>query len=225
MTDSPAIRTETLQVRRTALVAMRGPEPGASPPPRELWYIMHGQTMRATAFLESARALDDGTRLVVAPEALNRHYLGALSREAPVGATWMTRDLRDADIADNVAYLDALHASLTARLGGNAPPVTLLGFSQGGATAIRWAARGAVRPARIVIWESSLPPDVDHAAMWERCGRPPLTYVCGTRDQWFTPKVLEAQHGVWEAAGLPFTRVSFEGGHRLDDATLRAGAG
>ena len=33
MTDSPAIRTETLQVRRTALVAMRGPEPGASPPP------------------------------------------------------------------------------------------------------------------------------------------------------------------------------------------------
>ena len=43
MTDSPAIRTETLQVRRTALVAMRGPEPGASPPPRATVARLHNE--------------------------------------------------------------------------------------------------------------------------------------------------------------------------------------
>jgi predicted esterase len=217
---SSSIRTEQIQVRRTALLASLGPEPG--PSVREIWYVLHGQAMRAAQILEMARVLNDGTRLLVAPEALNRHYVGpAVARDAPIGATWMTRAERDADIADNVAYLESVHAHLRTQFGGVTPPVTILGFSQGGAAAVRWTALGSIRPARLVVWESSLPPEVDYAALAARHAALRITYVCGTRDKFITPKVLDAQHALLRQANVPFTEVSFDGGHRLDDETLR----
>lgn len=190
---------------------------------REIWYILHGQAMRAESFLETARTLDDGTRLLVAPEALNRHYQGpVVARDAPVGATWMTRAERESEIRDYVAYLDGVHAMMTARFGGTPPPVTILGFSQGGATGVRWAALGNVRIAHLILWASSLPPDVDYRDLMERQGQPRVTYVAGARDEYVTPKVLDAQHAILRGANVPFGAVSFDGGHRLDDSALRA---
>lgn len=178
--------------------------------------------MRAAAILESARAVASGDRLLIAPEALSRHYSGDMvRRDAPVGATWMTREERESDIADYVGYLDSVHALQQERSGGAAPPVTLLGFSQGGATAVRWLARGDVRAAHLIVWASSLPTDVDLAALYAKQGKPRVTYVCGTRDRWITTKVLEAQHQMLRDAGVPFIPVAFEGGHRLDDDALR----
>jgi predicted esterase len=212
------IRTERISVRRTALVASFGPEP--SKDVRELWYLLHGQGMRAEAFLDSAKVLDDGSRLIIAPEALNRHYLGEVSRDQGIGATWMTKSERESEIRDYVAYLDDLHALMVDRFGGSPPPVTILGFSQGGATGVRWAAFGKVRIARMIVWASSLPPDVDFANLYERQGKPRVEYVAGTRDQWITSKILEGQHTILSDAGVPFAPVGFEGGHRLDDETL-----
>lgn len=213
-------RLEPFRTRRTALVASAGPEPG--PAVRELWYVLHGQAMGAVQILEMARVLDDGTRLVVAPEALNRHYVGpAVSRDAPTGATWMTRAEREWDIADNIGYLSDVHGEMRARFGGAAPPVTVLGFSQGGAAAARWVAAGAIAPAHLVIWASSAPPEADYRGMMARQPDLRVTYVCGTRDKFITPKVLEVQHAVLRDAGVPFDAVAFDGGHRLDDATLR----
>lgn len=197
-----------------------GPEPG--PAIRELWYVLHGQAMRAVPFLESARTLDDGSRLLMAPEALNRHYTGeVVARDAPVGATWMTKSERESEIADYVAYLDDLHAAMVARFGHSLPPVTVLGFSQGGATGVRWAALGKARVARMIVWASSLPPDVDYKALMARQPGMRFTYVVGTRDQYITPKVLDAQHAMLRDAGIEFEAVSFDGGHRLDDEALR----
>ncbi len=215
------MRTESITTTRTALLAMLGPEPG--PTARELWYVLHGQAMRATQILEMASVLDDGARLLVAPEALNRHYIGpAVSRDAPVGATWMTRAERDADMRDYVTYLDAVHARMRDRFRGATAPVTVLGFSQGGATAVRWVATGAVRPEHLVVWASSLPPEVDYRALVARHPGLRVTYVCGTRDRFITPKVRDAQHAMLRNAGVPFDAVSFAGGHRLDDNTLKA---
>jgi predicted esterase len=213
------VRIEPFSTQRTALIASRGPEPG--PAVRELWYVLHGQAMLATQILEMAGVVDDGTRLLVAPEALNRHYVGpTVMRDAPLGSTWMTRAQREWDIADNLAYLDALHESMRHRFGGPTAPVTILGFSQGGAAAVRWAALGKIRPARLIVWESSLPPDVDYRDLMARQPGMRVTYVCGTRDRFITPKVLDAQHALLNDAGVPFDALSFDGGHRLDDATL-----
>jgi predicted esterase len=110
---------------------------------------------------------------------------------------------------------------MTDRFGGSPPPVTLLGFSQGGATAVRWAAFGKLRLKHLIVWASSMPPDVDYRDLMARQSDPRVTYVCGAKDKWITPKVLESQHSVLTDAGIAFEAVSFDGGHRLDDGALR----
>jgi hypothetical protein len=57
---SPAIRSASISVRRTARLAMLGPEHTGV---REIWYLLHGYGELAVPFLDGARALDDGTRL------------------------------------------------------------------------------------------------------------------------------------------------------------------
>lgn len=178
--------------------------------------------MRAEAFLEAAKVLDDGSRLLVAPEALNRHYTGeVVARDATIGATWMTKAERENEIRDYVAYLDDVHALMMERFNGAPPPVTILGFSQGGAAGVRWAAFGKVRVARLIVWASSLPPDVDFRALKSKQTDARYAYVAGAQDKYITAKVLEAQHGMLRGAGIAFDALSFDGGHRLDDQTLQ----
>jgi predicted esterase len=45
--------------------------------------------------------------------------------------------------------------------------------------------------------------------------------VVGTRDEFATRDRVARQEAVLEAAGASYVRMDFEGGHRLDDATLR----
>ena len=226
MTVTP-IRVETFVTARSARVAMLGPETGTV---KELWYALHGYSELAPAFLERLRAIDDGTRLIVAPEALSRFYEGRIEdrvgkADAPVGASWMTREARESEIADYLAYLDGVHAMVKQRLAGMVPGVTVLGFSQGGSTGARWVASGSVPAARHILWGSSMPPDIDLATTGTPVRAPETVVVIGARDIYATPKVVARENSRLDAAGFPYRFVSFDGGHRLDDDVLRAIAG
>ncbi len=162
-------------------------------------------------------------RAIVAPEALSRYYLdntrGGSHADSAVGATWMTREDRDSEIADQIAYLDSLHDAVAAQAAPGAS-LTVLGFSQGVATACRWLDRGRPRADRLICWGGAIPDDVRlgedspirHPALW---------LVAGSRDMYATAERVAHQESVLQAARVPFTRLSFDGGHRLDDATMR----
>lgn len=215
-------RLASLAVRRTARLAIRGPDTGLLP---DLWIVLHGYSQLAAPFLESFAAIDDGSRLIVAPEALNRYYEGRIEERARnrsaavVGGSWMTMEARLDDIADNLAYLDAVYAWCAPRLAADAR-LTVLGFSQGSATAARWVASGTAPVHRHIVWGSTFPPDVTLAAP-APLHRPDTWLVIGTRDQYATPKIVAAERARLDAAELRYRLVSFEGGHRLDDDTLR----
>ena len=103
--------------------------------------------------------------MIVAPEALNRFYLsregGRAGASARVGATWMTREDRLAEIDDYVRYLDDLHREITEGQQRKNVRVTALGFSQGTATAARWLVHGTARIDRLVLWAGLLPPEIE----------------------------------------------------------------
>jgi predicted esterase len=228
LTEPPydgASRTVSIAVTRSARLALIGPE---GPGVREIWYVLHGYGQLAAPFIEDFRAIDDGSRLVVAPEALSRFYEGdqqaRLHRDAKVGASWMTREDRESEIADYLAYLDTAHRSILSQLGdgARAPAVTVLGFSQGGATAARWVASGRVNAARLVVWGSQLPPELDLADPGAAIRRAETVLVIGTTDVFATPKIVEKEAARLRAADFPFRFVSFTGGHRMDDDTLRS---
>src|SRR5881409_4124826 len=81
----------------------------------EVWFACHGYGQLAARFLEKLRVLDDGTRYLVAPEGLSRFYLTERTTERRVGASWMTREDRLAEIADYVRYLDAVYDDVFVR--------------------------------------------------------------------------------------------------------------
>ena len=55
--------------------------------------------------------------------------------KGPIGASWMTREAREREISDYVAYLDEVALWIRRELGCELAP-TVLGFSQGVATAL-----------------------------------------------------------------------------------------
>jgi predicted esterase len=132
----------------------------------------------------------------------------------------MTREARADDIGDNHAYLDAVAGAV--RAAAPSARFTVLGFSQGGATASRWAAERAAAgdpPRRLIMWGSVLAPDVDLGPSAALRGVP-VTMVVGAPDIWATPERLKAERERLATASFPVTVETFEGGHRMDNDTL-----
>jgi predicted esterase len=191
---------------------------------RELWFVLHGFGQLAATFVTYFGDLNDGTRRIVAPEALNRYYLvpaeSARASERPVGATWMTREDREHEIADYVRYLDTLHAEVLRR-SPRPTRIVVVGFSQGAATASRWAASGVARMDRLVLWGGSVPPEIDLSRGPVALGGVPVTLVVGERDQYVTPDLLVKEGARFAAGGFPYRLVRFDGGHVVSRTALR----
>ena len=226
-----------LTVERTARYFTIEPgEAGA----REVWLVCHGYSQLAERFLRQFAALDDGRRLVVAPEALSRFYLheeepGEPPTGAPrpsgghalggrVGASWMTREDRLSEIADQVAYLDALARHVFRRVERSAVTLRVLGFSQGGATATRWAALGTTRVDELILWGSHLPPDLDLSAA-PRLGGTPVRFVWGEGDPYLDAARVAEDQARLAAAGIACSVTTYAGGHQISRGVLTEVAG
>ena len=186
--------------------------------PQEVWFVLHGYGQLVQYFIRHFEAIQNGRRLVVAPEALSRYYLAGHTR---VGASWMTREDRLTDIDDYLAYLDALHDQIFERVDRGSVAVHVLGFSQGGATATRWATLGQVDADRLILWASDVPPDLDlttHAEALRRCK---LTFVVGTDDEFLTPARLAEQEALLTGHSIPYRVRMFMGPHRMDAERLK----
>ena len=205
-------------VRRTARYCTLDPDGE----PREVWFVLHGYGQLAPYFIRHFDAIQNGRRLIVAPEALSRYYLPGHKH---VGASWMTREDRLTEVDDYLAYLDALHAQIFERVDRSQVTVHVLGFSQGGATASRWVALGRVNADRLILWTSELASDLDLTAHAESLRRRTLTLVVGTDDEFVTPtrradmEVRLAEHDI------PYRLHSFTGTHEMDGETLKLLAG
>jgi predicted esterase len=213
---APQPHSHHLRVERTARYFTLGGESGA---PKTIWFVLHGYGQLAGEFVRYFADLADADTLIVAPEAMNRFYLVSVdkapARERPVGATWMTREDRESEIADYVEYLEALHADVAAKNGSESPAtINVVGFSQGAATATRWVMHGKARIDRLILWGGLIPPDthLDHGKAPRGV---PLTIVVGNRDHYITDEMVANERARLDGAGVPYEFVLFDGGHAV----------
>ena len=212
-----------IQVHRTARYYTLG-EPGSAT--RDVWFVCHGYGQLAADFIKEFEIIADPTRVIVAPEALSRYYAaneaGFHSSESRVVASWMTREDREPEIDDYVAYLDAVYDEIISKVDRNNVSVTVLGFSQGGATANRWLTRGRSRADRLIMWGALIASDADlnQAVTFFRDVK--LTIVYGKKDQFANEKMIEDYQRVLTEKRIPFELFTFNGGHRMDRETLRS---
>ena len=182
---------------------------------REVWFVLHGYGQLAARFLRHFAPLDDGTRLIVAPEALSRFYLTEDPAERRVGTSWMTKEDRLAEIEDYVRYLDAVYEDVWRSIDRAKMNVTVLGFSQGATTGYRWTALGGAKVDRLIVWGGEVPSDVELRRQVR------LTLVYGSRDEYFTPKIVASTEARLREQAIPYELTQFDGGHEIDGAVLK----
>ncbi len=191
---------------------------------REVWFVCHGFSQLAGRFLRHFASIDDGTRLIVAPEALNRFYLDPASvptADRRVGATWMTREDRVTEISDYVSYLDTLYDQFFEEMKREDVQVYALGFSQGVATVCRWAVFGQASFDRMILWAGGVPPDLDLRQHAGRLRGARLTLVAGNRDEFVKPEHIEEQERRLRDHDIPYEMVRFDGGHAVTAEGLK----
>ena len=229
-----ALTEHTLVVPRTA----RYVTVGGGGDVAEVWLACHGYGQLAARWARHFAPLASPRRLVVVPEGLSRFYLdGASGRYERVGASWMTREAREAEIADQVRFLDDALVAACVAAGADPQAVRLVGFgfSQGTATVCRWLERSPLaarrdaaaeaRASRLVLWGGALPADLDLSAARPWLSAADLVLVAGDRDAIATPGRVVAQEKRLREAGVPYRLVGFSGGHRLNARVLAELAG
>ena len=165
----------------------------------------HGYAETAEAHLAELQKIAGIDRWsVAAVQALHPFY----TRSGSVVANWMTSLDREIAVADNLAYVGNVLASLPT-------PTTLVfsGFSQGAAMAYR-AAAAFPQAAAVIVLGGDLPPDVT-------ANLPPILIGRGVRDEWFTAEKFDKD--LKSLAGrAQVTTCVFDGGHEWSDEYRRA---
>ena len=213
-----------IRVRRSARYFALGNLTAAT---TQVWFACHGYRQSADRFVRRfASAAAEGA-FVVAPEALSRFYVdpapGAHGEASRVGASWMTRVDREAEIRDYVAYLDALAGRALADWPSGGPraarpKIVALGFSQGGHAAARWAALGDTPVDVLVLCGSHLPPE---AGIARRLAGTAMVSVFGDRDPAAGAQAEREDDRRCAAAGVVVRRRVFSGGHEIDPGVVR----
>jgi predicted esterase len=185
---------------------------------RRLIIALHGYGQAARTFIHHFKDLiGDGETLVVCPEGLNRFYWKGFTGE--VVASWMTKENREFDIRDNMAYLNDLYAHLMGQLPKDTK-VTLLAFSQGCPTMSRWVAKCRPEFHHLILWGGHLAHDVDYAPSGNYFSDKELLFVYGESDQFLPFGYRERQAMLAKVGDLDFRTISFDGKHEIPRTVL-----
>lgn len=179
---------------------------------KHLIFVLHGYGQLVHYFIRKFYSLDLTNAVLVAPEGMHRFYLNGTAGR--VGASWMTKEWREQDIQENC---NALHLLQQHFVSEYAPKkITVIGFSQGGATAARWISTGKMKCDHFISWASVFPPDVssDLSLTAKK-----LTFVVGKNDPFFDEKTIESTVETYSKSG--FQSIIFDGIHDIDSATLQ----
>jgi predicted esterase len=118
----------------------------------------HGYAEDAETQMERLRAIpESSSRICVSIQALNRFYQ---TRTGKVVGNWMTRQDREAAIADNIEYVSGCLAEVEANWPVS-PGLVFTGFSQGVAMAFRAAVHSARTVAGVIAVGGDVPPELE----------------------------------------------------------------
>ena len=189
----------------------------------DLWFVLHGYGQLAQYFIRRFDVVQNQQTVVVAPEGLSRLYLNG--EYSKIGASWITREDRQNEVLDYVAYLNKLHDTVMAgRPTTNSTKplrITLFGFSQGAATACRWLDNGHFRADRLMLWAGFFPNGIADVIDPAKLAHIETTYIYGRQDEYIEQMPDVAGYISGMQTELPTLRiVPFEGKHVVERAVL-----
>jgi predicted esterase len=184
----------------------------------QVWFVCHGYAQLANYFIQNFKSLDDGKNLIIAPEGLHRFYWKEFSGR--VAASWMTREDRENDIADNANYLDLVYSEVLSQFKGRKIKINVLGFSQGTATVCRWIANKKAHADNLVIWAGSFPADLNFEKDNLVFNSMNNFIVVGDADEFIDEEEVKKQEQFLKDKGIEYELIRFKGKHEIDQSVL-----
>lgn len=185
---------------------------------KNVWLVLHGYSHLASDFIQKFGVIADQKNLIVAPEGLSRFYVKGYFGN--VGASWMTKVERMSDINDYIRYLDMVYDDVFHRLPDNPEKIIVLGYSQGGAAAARWAVMTNKKIDHLIIHSSEFPHDLDENLVREFSERTAIRYVYSDKDEFIEEELFEQQMEWLRSHKIRFTPVRFEGKHEIKEGVI-----
>jgi predicted esterase len=190
---------------------------------RAVWFVLHGYGQLAQYFLPKFKSLIAHNTCVIAPEGLSHYYLEDASTRSKtgstrVGASWMTRENRLVDIENYLTYLNSVFQREISNYKNL--DITILGFSQGAATASRWALSNSIHFRRLILWAGILPNDMDFEKGKQLLRGKDVTIVYGKHDPFLTESRFGEMKMLSEKLGLTPNQIIFDGAHEIHEPTL-----
>lgn len=207
LTPNMDIKKEQIYTRRTAHVYKTGNEDS----PKRVWLCLHGYAQSAQHFIGWFSHLDLSEDLIICPEGLSKFYVEGVSGR--IGASWMTKDNREDEIRDYIEYLDLIVDNIS-----DENSLIVLGFSQGAATACRWAAQTERGIHHLLLWGSVFPPDMNFEAFKNK--EIPTTLLFGDNDPYYPVDKKDQFLEGFKAHGLNFSIHEYTGKHKLEPSPL-----
>lgn len=186
----------------------------------KIWFVLHGYGQLARYFIRKFNSLDDGRHLIIAPEGLSRFYLEGF--EGKVGASWMTKEERETDIRNYLTYLNTLGNAILDQYEFKNTHITLLGFSQGAATASRWIAESEIKFDRFILWAGAFPEDLNLKGANKNLSGSDNFLIVGSRDQFLSDKKILDQENFWKKLNITPQVITFDGGHEINQEVLKS---
>jgi predicted esterase len=203
-----------VSISKTARIATHGNAHSA----KKAIITLHGYGQLVPYYIRKFKALHENEVFVVAPEGLHRFYLNGTSGR--VGASWMTKEAREIDISDNLAYLDQVYRAFI--LPHQFDEIVVLGFSQGAATAARWIQNTDCKIHAFIQWAGVFPPDLEIDPHHHKFIKKKHFYVVGNEDPYFSNALSnEYNQAEWlKKNAFDAEIINFEGKHDIDLTTL-----
>ena len=184
-----------------------------------LWIVAHGYGQTGSRIIRKFMHLDE-QHSVIAPEGLSRFYLDMIENRT-VGASWMTSEDRLDEIDDFNNFLTQIEKEYFPKLNKEVK-IIFLGFSQGGATILRWL--NACRPKchHIILWGTGFPFDIDYAVLQDYLSEKKMYLIIGDNDEFINASNKEKQRDFLKKNNLSVTEINFEGKHEILVSVLDA---
>lgn len=188
-------------------------------PPALLLVGFHGYRENATRHLAELERIPGAENwALLAVDALHAFYAGSTGE---VLRGWMTRELREEAIQDNVAYVRRILDVVRPEVGWTVP-LAFLGFSQGASMAWRAAlltGHGGAPAPKVVALAGDIPPELaSHAGPFPK----EVLIAHGDKDEWYDQTKLSADVQLLQTKGIRPQTLTFDGAHVWTDEFRQA---
>ena len=154
---------------------------------------------------------------MLAPEGLSRFYWN--EAKGIVGASWMTKENRTSEIEDYCNYIEYLVHFYKNKLPKDVK-INILGFSQGGATAVRWLERHRPVFDNLILWGAVFPTDLPYLEMKDYLATKKLYCVFGRQDEYLSDERMSQYEQFTKQQEINYEMLWFEGGHEINRSVL-----